>query len=159
MSNTLTLLSIPHETAVRTLVQDALIPGVSVGDLVIDAPTAGVGLEQISRIYIAASAYTNPDWPYFGEVDFTYHALDLNETFGELGMEFLLPINCSSMDIAREIGEVLDIHFDPTDIHQEAITLTQMRTVYRLRAAPRSTRWRGWVDVLLHSDTLIRPAI
>ena len=124
MSNVLTLLSIPHEQAVKALVQENLKPGVSVADLVIDNPAPGTGLEMISRIYIAASAYNNPQWPYYGEADFTYHALDMADTFGDLGLVFQMPIVFTSMELALRLGAALGLHFEQADIFQETVTLT-----------------------------------
>lgn len=153
MSSTLTLLNLPHIVAVKTLVQEQLKPGVSVSDLVIDVPVAKDGLEMESRIFIAASAYALPGWPYFGEAPFTYHALDMGDVFADIPLTFQMPTTFTSMDLARRLGEALQLHFDTEDIFQEPVTLVANETYFELRAGLTSPRWKGSVVIKIFSDT------
>lgn len=155
MSNTLQLLSIPHEDAVKVLVQDCLVSGVSVSDLVIAPPEQGPGLKMHSGIYVAPHAYNNPDWPYYGETRLTYHALDLGDTFAGIPLAFQMPPTFSSRDIASRLADIFHLHFAPDDFVQETVTLTEMESTFRLRAAPSSTRWKGYVDIIIHADRVL----
>lgn len=151
MADVLTLLSMPHSNAVKLLVQDSLKPGVSVADLVIDSPAPGAGLEMISNVYIAAGAYSVPEWPYFGETTFTYHALDLADTFSGIPLAFQMPATFNTWDLAQRLSQAFNIHFDPTDIHNESITLTEQVSVVVLKAGSGSSRWRGSVNITIHA--------
>lgn len=151
MSGTLSLLSMPHAQAIRVMVQDKLVPGVSVSDLVIETPQSASGLEMTSKVYISASAYENPNWPYFGDVDFTYTALDMGDTFNGIPLAFIMPREFTSQQLAEKIGEALQLRFEPNDVITETITQTAQQMVYTLQSSPRSPRWKGSVDIAVYN--------
>lgn len=151
MSGTLSLLSMTHAQAIRVMVQDKLVPGVSVSDLVIETPQSASGLDMTSKVYISASAYENPNWPYYGDVDFTYTALDMGDTFAGIPLAFIMPREFTSQQLAAKVGEALQLRFEPNDVITETITQTTQQMVYTLQASARSPRWKGSVDIAVYN--------
>lgn len=151
MSGTLSLLSMPHVQAMRVMVQDQLKPGVSVSDLVIETPQQTSGLQMQSKVYIAASAYENPNWPYFGDVDFCYTALDMGDTFAGIPLAFVMPREFTSQQLAQKLGQALGMVFEEADVLVETIVQVERKMVYTLKASPRSPRWQGSVDIDIYN--------
>ena len=153
MSETLALLSLTNTAALQQLVQDALIEGVSVDDLLIAVPVAGTGLEMTAKVYVDGDAYEKPDWPYFGNVDFSYTRLDLQNTFGTLGLWFKINVPFHTNQIAALLTQALDIHFDSDDFFHEIINNdvdTQFN--FAFKAGVTSRRWKGQVNVQIRRN-------
>lgn len=152
MSNTLSLLTLPHTEALQQMVQDKLVVGVSVADLVIDTPVVLEGLEMQTTVYISAGAYSNPNWPYFGNVDFVYTRLDMGDAFAGIPLAFRMPAVCTSQDLANKLGQALVIYFSAEDIFQESLAITQSPQTVVLKAGPNSRRWRGQVSITVYPE-------
>ncbi len=153
MSSTLTLLTLPHPQALQQMVQDKLVAGVNVSDLVIDTPVALEGLEMQSTIFISDTAYQNPNWPYHGNVDFVYTRLDMGDAFAGIPLAFQMPASCTSQDLANKLGLALQIHFSAEDIFQEPLAITQSPQIVVLKAGPNSKRWQGQVSITVYPQT------
>ena len=158
MSTSLTLLSIPHEAAIRSIVQDALLPGVSVSDLVIVNPRPTEGAGRVTDVFIAASAFSDPNWPYFGEATFQYRSQDLAEVFGHLDLTFQRTGSFTAQDLADEISQYTGVLLTEQDIHQQTHQITAMTTPFVIRASAASPRWHGVLPVTVVSGTYIQEA-
>lgn len=150
MSSSLSLLAMPHSQAARVMVQEKLVPGVSVADLVIDTPKLQSGFQMGSKVYIAASAYNNPNWPYYGDVTFGYTALDMGDTFAGIPLAFIMPIQFTSHELAGKLADALQLQFDISDIVTETVVQTTRESTYVLRANPGSARWQGSVSIKIY---------
>lgn len=149
MASTLSLLALTSSQALQQMVQDTLVDGVTVNDLLLEAPQAGQGLAMTSTVRIASAAYLNPNWPYFGQVEFGYTALDMGQAFAGLPLRFQMPPQFTSQQLAERLGQALGIMFEPDDIFQETIQLTEPQMTYTLVAGPASVRWKGQVAIEL----------
>lgn len=148
--SSLSLLAMPHDQAVRTMVQDKLIPGISVDNLVIETPVSVSGLQMASKLYISAIAHEDPSWPYFGDATFNYTALDMGDTFAGIPLAFAMPTTFTSAQLAARLGEALGIVFSPNDVVMETVTPTEMESEYELRASLSSPRWKGSVVIKIY---------
>lgn len=147
MQSTLALLTLSHPEAMPLIVQDALVPGVNVSDLVVNPPLPGAGLEMTAGIYISASAYNNPHWPYFGNVALTYTRLDMGDALGHIPFVFAFDPPFTSQQVADRMAEALGIKLDTIDVFQEVHDFTGTRYVMQLKAGPMSLRWMGQVEI------------
>jgi hypothetical protein len=149
MTDTLTLLAMPDADAQRQMVQDALIPGVSVADLALGAHTAQ-GLDMKVRVYVPAATAAREDWPYQGEVDFLFHRMDLQEFFDGIELKFVMPFPTTASAIAAKLATIFNVRFDLDDHVEESIDPTNNIVDYYFRAAAESQRWVGRVKVRLY---------
>jgi hypothetical protein len=151
MTNSLALLAQPHDEAVRTIIQEALKPGVDVDDLHAGQYQVRPDGRMDLPVYIDSDAYDNQDWPYRGSVEMIYNRVDLHEALDHLGLKFRLPdANYTTTFVVEKLQSILQLHFDPADyIHEsfEVLTATRMVT---LRATEDSPRWKGQVDVFIY---------
>jgi hypothetical protein len=136
-----------HPQALEQMVQEKLVAGVNVNDLVLDPSHPGMGSQRTVEVHIASAAFVNPSWPYFGEAQFAYTTLDLGDTFGGLGLRFYMSPQFTSQQLAVKLGQALGIVFEAVDVFQETVTLTQPITTYQFKAGPQSERWTGQVAI------------
>lgn len=141
----------PHSEAVRSIVEEALKPGVSAEDLIAGQYEVRGDGRINQPIYIDMDAYNNPDWPYRGSVEMIISRVDLQAALGHLGLTYRTPTpEYSAADIVAYIAPLLQLHFDPTDYINASQVLAGPPEAFTLRAAPDSPRWRGQVDVIVH---------
>lgn len=149
-ASSLSLLGMGSNQALRVIVQDLTKPGVSVGDLAISKPVVETGNEMSVRVGVAGSAYERGDFPYFGAVTVNYKRLDLQDTFGPLGLAFDIPFPCVTSQIIDQLAEALGIVFEEDDYVQELIETNADEITYVLKASVKSPRWMGQVNVQLY---------
>lgn len=158
MTDTLTLLNLPNADVQKQLVQEALIPGVSVDDLALGRHTAQ-GQDMLVRVYVPATTAQREDWPYQGEVDFRYHRMDLADFFTGINLEFVMPFPTTASAVAAKLASIFNVRFDLDDHVDEAIDPPNNIVDYNFRAAAESQRWIGRVNVRLFRQQPTTPEI
>lgn len=151
MADTLTLLTMTNANAQRIMVQEALIPGVNVADLALGAHTAQ-GSDMRVRVYVPAETAARPGWPYQGDVDFTFHRLDLANFFDGIDLRLVLPLPTTASAVAAQLSAIFNVRFDLEDHVEEAIAPVNNIVDYYFRAAAESQRWRGSVKVRIYGS-------
>ena len=147
--NALQLLAKPNAAALKDMVEDALVPGVDVNDLVIDRPQPGAGTEMISRISVSSEAYGRPGFPYHGSVGFRYGRLSLEDTFGEFDLQFTVALPTTMSVVAGLMGTAFGMVFGVEDFIEENIADNNGQVDVILRANPDSPRWMGQIPIRL----------
>lgn len=151
MTDTLTLLNLPNADVQKQLVQEALIPGVSVDDLALGRHTAQ-GQDMLVRVYVPAATANREDWPYQGEVDFRYHRMDLADFFQGIDLQFVMPFPTTASAVAAKLSSIFNVRFDLDDHVDESIDPSSSIIDYNFRAAAESQRWMGRVVVRLYRE-------
>lgn len=159
MAETLALLALPNSDALQQMVQESLVPGVSVSDLVISSPVPGEDLDMVSRIFVSGDAYEQEGWPYYGNADFTYTRLDLADLCRDINLRFKMPVPFNTFELAQRLGLALQIHFDPEDVFLEIVDQNEYNFHHVLRAGPASKRWVGQVNVHIYRTTPLTPEV
>lgn len=151
MSISLALLAQPHAVAVRTIIQEALKPGISIDDLEAGQYQVLPDGRTAQPVYIDSDAYNDPQWPYRGSVEMTIKRVDLQDALGHLGLSFRLPDeHYSASFVVAKIASILQLYFEPTDYIQETLVLTGASAHVTLKAAEDSPRWKGQVDIFVY---------
>lgn len=150
MSISLTLLAQPHSTAVRSIVQEALKPGVDINNLIIGQSTVRPDGNADLPVYIDSDAYSDPTWPYRGSVEMHYKRVDLQATLGALNLRFYAGPVFRTQDAIARFASVLQLHFDPTDYIHETIPMTTSGLMVVIKAAADSPRWKGQFTVFAY---------
>lgn len=150
MTISLALLAQPHEVAVRTIVQQALLPGVDINDLVIGQSEVRNDGDGDLPVYIDSDAYNDPAFTYRGSVTMRYKRLDLEETLGHLNLRVHVGPTYRSQTVIARIAAVLQLHFSTADYINEEFPLTVTGRMVMLKAAPDSPRWKGEVPVYVY---------
>lgn len=151
MTNSLPLLQQSHDTAVRTIIQEALKPGITLDDLLVGQYEIGPDGKVIQPVYIDSDAYNNPDWPYRGSVEMSINRLDLHQALGHLGLRFRLSTDqYKASAIVNRLQAILQLHFDPSDYIEETLTVSTASATVTLRASEDSPRWKGQVDIFVY---------
>lgn len=151
MTNSLALLAQPHSVAVRTIIQEALKPDVSVDKLVAGQyqvlPDGRIG----QPVYIDSDAYNDPAWPYRGSVEMSINRLDLQVALGHLGLKFRVPAgDVPTSFVIGRISSVLQLYFDQLDYVEEIHSFDTAGRMITIKAAGDSPRWKGQVEVFIH---------
>jgi len=151
MSNSLALLALPHDEAVRTIIQEALKPGVSVDDLQAGQYQVLPDGRVRQPVYIDSDAYSDPQWPYRGSVEMTIKRVDLQDALGHLGLKFRVATGgFPTSHIVGRIGSALELYFDPIDFVEDIHRFTTAGQMITIKAAGDSPRWKGQVDVFVY---------
>lgn len=147
--NAITLLAKPNAAALKDIVQDALVEGVSADDLDIGTPVVGVGSEMVTKVSVSTEAYGRPDFEYHGSVNLRYQRLDLADTFSGIDLEFMLSFPTKASVVAGLIGTAFNIHFGIEDYIEEPIDDPSGVVNFLFKANPDSPRWMGQLPVKL----------
>lgn len=150
MTISLALLAVPHTVAARTIVQQALLPGVDLDDLVIGVSEVRPDGDGDLPVYIDSDAYNDPEFTYRGSVTMRYKRLDLAETLGHLGLRVYVGPTYRSLTVIQRLAAVLQLQFDSADYINEEFPLTVSGRMVMLKAAPDSPRWKGEVPVFVY---------
>ncbi len=150
MTISLSLLAQPHSAALRSIVSQALIPGVDIDNLIIGQEVIRHDGDVSLPVYIDSDAYNDPTWLYRGSVEMRYKRLDLGEALGHLPLRVHVGPTYRSSTVVARISQVLQLHFLASDYIAEEFPLTTSTMVVPLRASPDSKRYKGQVDVLVY---------
>lgn len=149
MSDALALLALPHPKALQSLIQDVLVPGVSVSDLLFSPVSIKVDGQVSVGVYLSEQAHQNPANPYRGQVEFVYHRMDFATLFSGIDLSFTVPETLEVKKVVKKMSMIFKLDIQPEDYLNETLTLTQPSTVYVLRAHPLSPRYKGTVPLTL----------
>ena len=147
MSDSLTLLALPHAEANRHIVEQVLRPDIDNNYLEIGEYLVREDGRVDLPLFNSALAYQDPEWIYRGEARVTYNRLDLQEAFGHLNLGFRVGANYTTDELVTRLGTILQIHFDHSEFRRETKTLTTPWDRYVLQAAADSPRWKGEVSI------------
>ncbi len=147
MLNTLILLSQRHSTALRSMVQESLKPGVSVSSLNMANPVALPDGQMRIGVYLTPEAYHDPNWLYRGQSEFTYRRMSFQEFFQGIPLVLVTVPQIRTRNLVNMLERIFHIHIADDDFFDEAIDHNGTPLTYRLRATPSSQRWYGYVDV------------
>lgn len=154
---TLQLLALPRKDAHQRMVTDALVPNVDVSNLQIGDPFVRGDGRVGFLVSPTEIAQQNPEWKYYGDVDYSARRMPLEEFFAGLDLKIKLPgtadggLNTNSNEVVAKLSEIFNIQFDPTDYFSDAI-VSPGSAQYLLRATTASTRWTGQVNVTIYPD-------
>lgn len=153
MSDTLSLLALPNADAQKQMVQDALIPGVNVDDLALGSPQAALGTDLKVLVWVPPETYAEDGWLYYGEVDFTFHRLDLATFFQDIDLKFAIALPTTSAAVASLLQQAFGVRFDAGDFVQENIPDSETIVNYLFRASFLSQRWTGQRTIKLYPSS------
>lgn len=154
MVNSLPLLEQPHDVAVRTILTQALKPGVNANYLIAGVSQLGADGSMALPVYITSEAYTDLTWKYSGGATISYERVDLQTALGPLNLRFHVPSTFTTDDIAAKITAVLGLFFEPGDFQFETRSFTGFTTEFTLAAAFGSVRWKGQVKIRLYQGPI-----
>lgn len=157
MSDTLAMLAMPHEEALRQIIQTSLQPGLSVDNLEIGAEVSRDGGRTGVDLHLTGDAYENPTWPFRGQTEFYYQRLNFNDVFGAFDLTFETDTGVRASDLVQRLYEIFDILLNPEDFINEEIIFERQTISYTLRANPLSQRWRGGVSFTLTNKSFAYP--
>lgn len=149
MLNTLSLLSMKHPAAMKSMIQEKLVLGVSVGHLMTANPIALQNGAMRVGVYLTPQAYKDPTWLYRGESEFTYNRMDLENFFQGINLVVAIPAVARTRHLVNKLERIFDIDIDDLDYIDEEILHGGQQIFYTLRASPTSQRWRGRVGVIV----------
>ncbi len=147
MNDALMLLSMPHEAALKLMMQDTMLPGLSVNSLTTANPTFGPGTRSEVGVFISPETYNDPVWPYRGQTTFVYNRMDFADFFNGVNLIFKRSGTFNLAAIVRKLNGIFDISIEPNDFIDMPITVDRLTQVVQLRASPLSARWMGTVDI------------
>ncbi len=150
MTISLSLLAQPHSAAVRSIVSQALKPGVDIDNLIIGQEEVRPDGDVNLPVYIDSDAYNDPTWLYRGSVIMRYKRLDLGETLGHIPLRVYVGPTYRSSTVVARIAQVLQLHFSPSDYINEEFPLTTSTRSVLLKASPDSKRYKGEVSVIAY---------
>ncbi len=151
MTMSLALLRQPHETAARTIMTQALKPGINPDYLVLGQSEVRPDGDGLLPVYIDSAAYNDPTWQYRGSVNMRYKRVDLNLAFGALNLRAYVGAEYSTAKLVARLKDVFGLHFETNDFVDETFRMTKIGRWVSLRAADDSLRWKGAVDVFVYS--------
>lgn len=149
MLNTLSLLSMKHVDAMRSMLQDALEPGVTVNYLITGNPVASFDGSMSVGVYLTAAAYQDASWIYRGQSRFTYQRMSFEDFFQGLSLTLAVPEQIRTRYVVNMLERIFQIDIDDDDYINEDISLNHLSKAYRLKASPLSQRWRDSVELVL----------
>lgn len=147
MSDALSLLSIPHDEAMKLMVQEAMIPGLSVNALQMGNVGFGAGTSAEVGVFLNAETYNDPSWPYRGQVQFQYHRMDFADFFQGIDLSFRREGTFPMANIVTLLCNIFQIVILPSDFINDSITVDTITQTVTLRASPVSPRWMGSVNI------------
>lgn len=153
MADTLTLLTMTHQDAVKVMIQEALKPGISANAL--ETGFTGYGTDTTAQVsvHLKESTYHDPAWNYRGQVAFQYQRLDLTDFFQNIPLEFRRSGQFHMSSIVAAINQIFSILIEPGDYVNSSIIMTSgVNQTVSLQALPTSKRWKGNVQILLTYD-------
>jgi len=149
MLNTLSLLSMKHSAAIRSMIQDKLVLGVSVNHLMVANPVALPDDKMKVGVYLTPTAYQDPSWTYRGQSEFTYKRMDFEDFFQGINLILPLPNATRTRALVNKLERIFNIDIDDGDYIDEDISHNGTQILYTLRASPNSQRWKGRVALLV----------
>lgn len=147
MNDALMLLSMPHEEALKLMVQDAMLPGLSVNSLTTANPTFGPGTRSEVGVFLKAETYNDPVWPYRGQTSFVYNRMDFADFFSGINLSFRRSGSFHLTAIVHKLNTIFNIRIEPSDFIDVPISVDRLTQTVQLRASPLSARWMGVVDI------------
>lgn len=150
MTTSLDLLALTHAAAVPLIVRDALLSEDTADHLLIGTSVVHTDGSTEIPVYIDPEAYNDPNWHFQGEVSLAYQRLDLDDTFGSLGLRFQVAPTYTTEEIAAKLSSVFGVVFEPADYVHQTLTLSTPSEVLTFKALPDSPRWKGQVAIRVH---------
>lgn len=150
MTMSLALLQQPHETAARTIVEQALKAGINPAYLVVGQSEVRPDGDGLLPVYIDSDAYNDPTWQYRGSVNMRYKRVDLTTAFARLNLRCFVGAQYTTAKLVARLKEVFGLHLEANDFVDETFTMNTLGRWVSLRAADDSLRWKGKVDVFVY---------
>lgn len=147
MNDALMLLSMPHEAALKLMVQETMLPGLSVNSLTTANPTFGPGTRSEVGVFISPETYNDPVWPYRGQTTFVYNRMDFADFFDGIDLTFKRSGTIRMKSIVNKLQSIFHIVIADNDYIDIPIVVDRPTQIVQLRASPLSQRWMGTVNI------------
>lgn len=147
MNDALMLLSMPHEAALKLMMQDTMLPGLSVNSLTTANPTFGPGTRSEVGVFISPETYNDPVWPYRGQTTFVYNRMDFADFFDGIDLTFKRSGTIRMKSIVNKLQSIFHIVIADNDYIDIPIVVDRPTQIVQLRASPLSQRWMGTVNI------------
>jgi len=142
MSRTLDLLRLTPEAALRELIAEAVVPGISAKSFKLGVPVAVSGNDTAIRLELDKLNVPVDMWAYTGSVDFEYPRLDLGAEFSKFEPVAIVDFPTTTQSICASLTKRYGILFDTNDFVDETVSFDE-RGDFVLKCKPESLRWVG----------------
>lgn len=142
MSRTLDLLRLTPETALREMITESLVPGVSSSAFKLGEPVEVSGKDTSIILELDKLNVPVDLWIYSGVVDFRYPRLDLGVEFAKFEPEVVVDFPTTTKTICDAITKRYGILFDEKDFVEQYLEYVE-RNGFVLTSKPESLRWVG----------------
>ena len=142
MSRTLDLLRLAPEAALRQIIADCLVDGVSASAFKLGVPVVVSGKDTTIRLELDRLNVPVDLWINNGIVDFGYPRLDLGVEFAKFLPEVVLDFPATTQSIRNALTKRYGLLFDDNDFVEETVQYAD-RNAFVLKSKPESLRWVG----------------
>lgn len=145
MANTLELLKLHPEAALRAIISEKMKSGRNVQALKMTGPN-GTGLTTTVTLEVDRGVAGVEYWPYVDPIVFTYQRLDMAELFSGLDLSFTVDFPTKASEVIRLLSRRFYIYFDDKDYVERDIYESEEGNVV-IEARSESWRWIGQMSV------------